>query len=87
MYKKIDAKDINKSGVNYIINYQLPASRNPTGGKGWYIIVDASAIGKSSVERIEVNNIIDCDINCSIFCFRHCCKWQKRCKTAIKFIN
>lgn len=30
--------------------------------RGWYIIVDASATGKSSVERIEINNIIDCDI-------------------------
>lgn len=51
---KIDAKNINKSGVNYIINYQLPASRNPTGGKGWYIIVDAcDQMGYTTTRRDE----------------------------------
>lgn len=41
---------------------RINVDNNSCQKRGWYIIVDASAIGKSSVERIEVNNIINCDI-------------------------
>lgn len=66
----ISEKDIvnviyNKNGNRCTIEgtvARINVENNSCQKRGWYIIVDASATGKSSVERIEVNNIIDCDI-------------------------